>query len=72
MTVLCSCLQIDGKTIKAQIFDLPGVTRYRAITSAYYRGVAGALLVYDVTKQGGLVSPEGGATTALGCRRRLR
>lgn len=45
--------QVDGKTIKAQIWDTAGQERYRAITSAYYRGAVGALLVYDITKQGG-------------------
>ena len=43
---------MDGKTIKAQIWDTAGQERYRAITSAYYRGAVGALLVYDITKQG--------------------
>lgn len=42
--------QIDGKTIKAQIWDTTGQERYRAITSAYYRGAVGALIVYDITK----------------------
>lgn len=53
-------LQVDGKTIKAQIWDTAGQERYRAITSAYYRGAVGALLVYDITKQGarsGLATP---------------
>merc|ERR1712205_169097 len=43
-------VQIDGKTIKAQIWDTAGQERCRAITSAYYRGAVGALLVYDITK----------------------
>ena len=44
-------LQIDGKKVKAQIWDMAGQERYRAITKAYYRGAAGAILVYDITKE---------------------
>ena len=42
--------KVDGKTIKAQIWDTAGQERDRAITSAYYRGAVGALLVYDIAK----------------------
>ncbi|KAI8867611.1 small GTPase [Ramicandelaber brevisporus] len=41
---------VDGKTIKAQVWDTAGQERYRSITSAYYRGAVGALLVYDISK----------------------
>ncbi|XP_013878534.1 ras-related protein Rab-25 [Austrofundulus limnaeus] len=43
-------VQLNGFIIKAQIWDTAGLERYRAITSAYYRGAVGALLVYDITK----------------------
>ena len=32
------------------ILSSPGQERYRAITSAYYRGALGAILVYDIAK----------------------
>jgi len=35
-----------------------GQERYRAITSAYYRGAVGALLVYDITKPQTFVNSE--------------
>eukprot|EP01071_Lankesteria_metandrocarpae_P004117 Lankesteria_metandrocarpae@DN3384_c0_g1_i1.p1 len=41
----------EGKVVKAQIWDTAGEERYRAITSAYYRGAVGALLVYDISKR---------------------
>lgn len=51
-------VQLDNYTIKAQIWDTAGLERYRAITSAYYRGAVGALLVYDITKQMSYESAE--------------
>ena len=38
--------------------SLAGQERYRAITSAYYRGAVGALLVYDITKPQTFVNSE--------------
>uniref|UniRef100_A0A3Q4BUU4 Ras-related protein Rab-25 n=1 Tax=Mola mola TaxID=94237 RepID=A0A3Q4BUU4_MOLML len=43
-------VQLNQFTVKAQIWDTAGLERYRAITSAYYRGAVGALLVYDISK----------------------
>ena len=40
-----------GGTVKTQIWDTAGEERYRAVTKAHYRGVVGALLVYDATKE---------------------
>ena len=45
------CITFNNKVIKAQIWDTAGQERFRAITSSYYKGAMGALLVFDISKK---------------------
>ncbi|CAA9988710.1 ras-related protein Rab-1B, putative [Plasmodium knowlesi strain H] len=42
-------IEIEDKIIKLQIWDTAGQERFRTITSSYYRGAQGIIIVYDVT-----------------------
>lgn len=58
-------IELEGKTVKLQIvsvhrvsgltslqWDTAGQERFRTITSSYYRGAHGIIVVYDVTDSG--------------------
>ena len=42
-------IEVDGKTVKLQMWDTAGQERFRTITSSYYRGAHGIVVVYDIT-----------------------
>ncbi|XP_028402637.1 ras-related protein Rab-8A-like [Dendronephthya gigantea] len=44
-------LNVDDLKVRMQIWDTAGQERFRTLTSAYYRGAMGVLLVYDVTAE---------------------
>lgn len=44
-------INCGGKSIKLQIWDTAGQERFRSVTRSYYRGAAGALLVYDISSR---------------------
>ena len=42
---------LGGKTVKLTIWDTAGQERFRTLTSSYYRGCHGVILVYDVNER---------------------
>nr|ABD65444.1 Rab35 [Suberites domuncula] len=42
-------IDVNGEKVKLQIWDTAGQERFRTITSTYYRGTHGVIVVYDVT-----------------------
>jgi len=41
-------IDVNGEQVKLQIWDTAGQERFRTITSTYYRGTHGVIVVYDV------------------------
>jgi Ras-related protein Rab-4B len=44
-------VNIINKSVKLQVWDTAGQERFRSVTRSYYRGAAGALLVYDISSR---------------------
>merc|ERR1712137_1440376 len=44
-------LEVGGKKTKLQVWDTAGQERFRSVTRSYYRGAAGAILVYDISSR---------------------
>ena len=44
-------MELHGKKIKLQIWDTAGQERFHTITTSYYRGAMGIMLVYDITQE---------------------
>ena len=44
-------VQLGGKTVKLTIWDTAGQERFRTLTSSYYRGCHGIILVFDVNER---------------------
>eukprot|EP01114_Cavostelium_apophysatum_P021520 TRINITY_DN7537_c0_g1_i1.p1 TRINITY_DN7537_c0_g1~~TRINITY_DN7537_c0_g1_i1.p1 ORF type:complete len:203 (+),score=38.41 TRINITY_DN7537_c0_g1_i1:119-727(+) len=44
-------MNIEGKRVKLQIWDTAGQERFQTITTSYYRGAHGLIIVFDVTNK---------------------
>ena len=44
-------LKINKDIFKIELWDTAGQERYKSITSAYYKGARGAIIVYDITSE---------------------
>eukprot|EP00057_Strongylocentrotus_purpuratus_P030350 XP_781414.1 PREDICTED: ras-related protein Rab-8B [Strongylocentrotus purpuratus] len=44
-------INVDGKKIRLLVWDTAGQERFRTLTTAYYRGAMGIIILYDVTRE---------------------
>jgi len=46
-----STLKVGGDKVGLEVWDTAGAERFRTITSSYYRGTKGVMIVFDLTNQ---------------------
>jgi len=51
-------VNVGNVRVMAQIWDTAGQEKYRSITKAYYKGAAGAIVIYDITNSDSFHSIE--------------
>ncbi|CAH3139538.1 unnamed protein product [Pocillopora meandrina] len=44
-------IKLNGKRIRLQVWDTAGQERFKTITSSYYRGAHGVMIVYDIARK---------------------
>ncbi|KAI1433522.1 rab protein [Xylaria sp. CBS 124048] len=51
-------IEVRGKSYKLNIFDTAGQERFRTLSTSYYRGAHGVILVYDISNKQSFASME--------------
>ncbi|XP_062504418.1 ras-related protein Rab-35-like [Corticium candelabrum] len=44
-------IEVDGEKVQLEIWDTAGQERFGTLTSSFYRGAYGAIVVYDITTE---------------------
>jgi small GTP-binding protein len=56
LELLVKNVTVHNKVCNAQIWDTAGQERFKSLTSSYYRGCHGAILVFDITSYNSFIS----------------
>ncbi|KAK8101561.1 rab protein [Apiospora kogelbergensis] len=51
-------LAVHGKAYRLNVFDTAGQERFRTLSTSYYRGAHGVILVYDISSRASFVGME--------------
>lgn len=55
---LSKTFRVNGTIIKLEVWDTAGQERYKSITTSYFRGSNGAIIVFDLTRESSFENVE--------------